>query len=63
MMMKLVLMERFFAEEDGAAAVEYAVLVAVIAGAVFAAIQVFNLNGIFGAVSTAVNGIVTNATN
>jgi Flp pilus assembly pilin Flp len=58
----LSLFSRFVTEEDGAAAVEYAILVAVIAGAVFAAVKLFNLGDIFGQVSTSVNTIITSAT-
>ncbi len=56
-------LKRLAMEEDGAAAVEYAILVAVIAAAVFAAVKLFNLNTIFGDVSNSVQNIVTNATN
>lgn len=53
------LVTRFVCEEDGAAASEYAVLVAVIVVAVYAAVKVFNLSGIF----TTVSGKVTNCVN
>jgi len=53
------LVKGFVSEEDGASAVEYAILVAVIAVAVFAAVKVFNLNSIFETVNTKVDGCVT----
>lgn len=58
------LMARFVREEDGAAASEYAILVAVIVVAVYAAVKVFNLNTIFGQVSNKVQNCVagTNCT-
>jgi Flp pilus assembly pilin Flp len=46
------LMLRLSREEEGAAAAEYAILVAFIAGAVAAAVAVFNLNNIFSTVSS-----------
>jgi Flp pilus assembly pilin Flp len=58
----LSFLKRFVTEEDGAAAVEYAILVAVIAGAVFTAVKLFNLSSIFSQVSTSVNTIITSAT-
>jgi Flp pilus assembly pilin Flp len=58
----LNLLKRFATEEDGAAAVEYAILVAVIATAVFAAVQVFDISNIFSAVNTKVTNIITSAT-
>lgn len=45
------LVVRFLREEDGAAASEYAILVAFIAAAVAAAVAFFNLDTIFGTVS------------
>ncbi len=63
MALDISVLKRFATEEDGAAAVEYAILVAVIAAAVFAAVKLFNLNSIFGQVSNSVGNIVTNATN
>jgi Flp pilus assembly pilin Flp len=48
----------FLSDDEGASAVEYAILVAVIAVAVFAAVKVFNLNGIFTSVNSKVNGCV-----
>jgi Flp pilus assembly pilin Flp len=56
-------LKRFASEEEGAAAVEYAILVAVIAAAVYAAVTLFNLNTIFASVSNSVQGIITTATN
>lgn len=44
-------MRRLAHEEDGAAASEYAVLVAFIVAAVAAAVALFDLDGIFGTVS------------
>ena len=49
---------RLVHEEDGASASEYAVLVAVIVVAVFAAVKVFNLNTIFGTVGNKVQNCV-----
>jgi pilus assembly protein Flp/PilA len=61
--MKCNFIGRFLREEDGAAAVEYAILVAVVAGAVLVAVRLFDLNTIFTSVSTAVQGLITSATN
>lgn len=55
------LVQRLVREEEGASAVEYAILVAVIVGVVVAAVQQFDLGGIFGAVSTKAQTAVTNA--
>ena len=55
------LFTRLVREEEGAAASEYAILVAVVAVVVFAAVKVFNLNGIFTAVNTKVTGCVNAA--
>lgn len=52
---------QFVREEDGASAAEYAVLVAFIVAAVAAAVQLFNLGGIFTQVSTNVLGWVNSA--
>ena len=49
---------RFAAEEDGAAASEYAILVALIAVAVYAAVKLFNLNTIFSTVGNKVQQCV-----
>ena len=49
---------RFVKEEEGAAASEYAVLVALIVAAVALAVAAFDLGGIFGDVSTKVKGLV-----
>lgn len=49
---------RFGKDEDGAAASEYAVLVAIIVVAVYAAVKLFDINGIFTTVNTKVNGCV-----
>lgn len=54
-----ILLVRFAREEDGAAASEYAILVAAIVVAVYAAIRIFNIEGIFTTVNTRVNGCVT----
>lgn len=52
------LVVRFLREEDGAAASEYAILVAVIAAAVAAAVKLFNLGDIFETVGTKVQGLI-----
>lgn len=52
----------FAREEDGAAASEYAILVAIICVVVYAAVKVFNLNNIFGTVGNKVVNCV-NGTN
>ena len=49
---------RFATEEDGAAASEYAILVALIAVAVYAAVKLFNLNTIFSTVGNKVQQCV-----
>ena len=49
---------RFAAEEDGAVASEYAILVALIAVAVYAAVKLFNLNTIFSTVGNKVQQCV-----
>lgn len=46
----------FIRDEEGASAVEYAILVAIIAGVVAAAVRQFDLNGIF---TTASNKVTT----
>jgi Flp pilus assembly pilin Flp len=48
----------FWNDEEGAAAVEYAILVAVIAGVVVAAVSQFNLAGIFTDVADKVKAII-----
>ncbi|GAA4411566.1 Flp family type IVb pilin [Quisquiliibacterium transsilvanicum] len=48
-------------EEDGAAAAEYAILVAFIAAAVAAAVALFDLNGIFTTVGNKVKGLINGA--
>jgi Flp pilus assembly pilin Flp len=55
------MMTRLIREEDGAAASEYAILVAFIAAAVAAAVSLFNLNNIFNTVSSKVVGWINNA--
>lgn len=55
------LMLRLAHEEDGAAATEYAILVAFIAAAVAAAVALFDLGGIFTTVSTNVTGWINSA--
>jgi len=42
----------FLADEEGASAVEYAVLVAVVATVVFVAVKQFDLNGVFTSAAT-----------
>ena len=53
---------RFIHDEDGASAVEYAILVALIGGAVALAVAEFNLVGIFTQVSDSVSVNVSGAT-
>lgn len=52
---------RLVREEEGAAASEYAILVAFIAAAVAAAVGFFNLGGIYTQVSANVLGWINNA--
>jgi len=54
--------KRLVREEEGAAATEYAILVAVIAGVVLAAVQLFDLGGIFTAVGDKVKSIISGIT-
>ncbi|HJW24919.1 MAG TPA: hypothetical protein VJ576_08470 [Rhodocyclaceae bacterium] len=56
------LMLRLAREEDGAAASEYAILVAFIAVAVAAAVQLFDLGTIFETVGSKVQTLITGAT-
>ncbi|MGE5472153.1 MAG: Flp family type IVb pilin [Bacteroidota bacterium] len=49
---------RLMREEDGAAASEYAILVALIAAAVAAAVKLFNLESIFSTVSGKVIALI-----
>lgn len=53
---------RFAHEEDGAAASEYAILVALIAVAVSVAVAAFDLDGIFTTVSDKVKALINGAT-
>jgi Flp pilus assembly pilin Flp len=53
------LFSRLITENEGAAASEYAILVAVIAVAVFAASKLFDISSAFVAVSSIVSGCVT----
>jgi len=53
---------RLIRDEDGASAVEYAILVALIGGAVALAVAEFNLVGIFTQVSDSVSVNVSGAT-
>lgn len=55
------LMVRLAREEDGAAASEYAILVAFIAVAVAAAVKLFDLEGIFTGVGAKVQGLIDGA--
>jgi len=55
------LMNRLIREDDGAAASEYAILVAFIAAAVAAAVALFNLNDIFGTVANKVKALINSA--
>jgi pilus assembly protein Flp/PilA len=50
----MTFIKNFLKDEDGATAVEYAVLVALIAAAVGAAVTAFDLDGIFTAANTKV---------
>ena len=52
------LITRLVREEDGAAAAEYAILVAAVAAAVSVAVTKFNLSGIFTSVSTKVSTLI-----
>lgn len=52
---------RFAADEFGASATEYAILVAVIAGLALAAIRIFELNNVFNVSSLKVNNCVNAA--
>jgi Flp pilus assembly pilin Flp len=52
------LLVRFVREEEGAAASEYAILVALIATAVAAAVALFDLGGIFTAVGLHVQSLI-----
>lgn len=52
---------RLVREEDGAAAAEYAILVAFVGAAVAAAVQLFDIKGIFTTVSTKVSTLVASA--
>lgn len=49
---------RLVREDEGAAASEYAILVALIAAAVAAAVALFDLGGIFKSVGDKVKGLV-----
>lgn len=57
----LEMMKRLMREEDGAAASEYAILVALIASAVMIAVNAFDLDGIYLAVSNHVKALVSGA--
>lgn len=52
---------RLVREEEGAAAAEYAILVAFIAAAVAAAVALFDLNGIFTTVGNKVKDLINGA--
>jgi len=52
---------RLVREEEGAAAVEYAILVAFIAAAVAAAVALFDLGNIFSTVSSQVQSLIGSA--
>lgn len=52
---------RLVREEEGAAASEYAILVAFIAAAVALAVAAFDLGGIFGDVSAKVQALIAGA--
>ena len=51
----------FLADEDGASATEYAVLVAAIVVGLYAAFQLFNLGGIYTDVGTKVTNCMTSS--
>ena len=55
------LIVRLVREEDGAAAAEYAILVAGVAAAVAAGVTAFDLDGIFTTIGTQVADYVANA--
>lgn len=55
------LLARLVREDDGAAAAEYAILVAFIAAAVAAAVALFDLETIFQTVSTRVIGWINSS--
>lgn len=55
------LARRFVREEDGAAASEYAILVAVIAALIAAAVGSFDLAGVFSGASDKVKALITAA--
>lgn len=55
----LEMMKQLVREEDGAAAAEYAILVALIASAVVAAVALFDLGGIFTQVGDHVKSLIT----
>ena len=55
------LAKRFVAEEDGIVAVEYALIVAVIAGLVVVALKLMDFNGIFTTVSTKIKTLINAA--
>ncbi len=52
------LIARLVREEDGAAAAEYAILLAFVAAAVGLAVSQFNLGGIFSEVGTQITALV-----
>ncbi len=55
------LITRLIREEDGAAAAEYAILLAFVAAAVGLAVSQFNLGGIFTEVGTQITTLVNSA--
>ena len=52
----------FFRSSDGASASEYAILVAILAGIIFAVVSQFDLNGVFNAAATKVRNCVATKT-
>ncbi len=54
---------KFLREEDGAAAVEYAILVAVVAFAIFAMTFPFDIKVIFNLTTNSVSNMISSAAN
>lgn len=58
----LASIKSFIRDEEGAAATEYAILLVVIAAAVAAAVQLFNIQGIFTSISTKITTFINGVT-
>jgi Flp pilus assembly pilin Flp len=54
---------KFFQEENGAASVEYAILVALVATAIFVSTFAFDITVIYSTVSNSVLGLIASAAN